>query len=141
MGSAWHGVTAGLRTCLGIAPVLFAGQGWIQHFGFLPRRRPLRVVVGAPVEVGSGEHHPPHLAPHPGGEGGEPLQGAGGAGAPAGGPPHPCSVTNTSTFASLNSLKLKKKLTNLSMLYTTLDTPKFGQMYHDAPDFSKCSDT
>jgi len=51
VGAAWRGVTAGLRTCLGIAPVLFAGQGWIQHFGFLPRRRPLRVVVGAPVEV------------------------------------------------------------------------------------------
>jgi len=51
VGDVWRKVTEGVRTCLGIAPVLFAGQGWLQDFGFLPRRRPLRVVVGAPLEV------------------------------------------------------------------------------------------
>ena len=30
VGAVWRKVTEGVRTCLGIAPVLFAGQGWLQ---------------------------------------------------------------------------------------------------------------
>jgi hypothetical protein len=49
---AWERATAGLRDSLGIAPVIFSGSGWLQEgFGLLPRRRALRVVVGAPLAV------------------------------------------------------------------------------------------
>ena len=50
------GVVAGLqdwvRNMIGIAPVIFYGQGFFQNsFGFLPRRSPMYVVVGEPIPV------------------------------------------------------------------------------------------
>jgi len=41
-----------LSSWLGICPVMFSGRGWTQSdFGILPIRRPLKVVVGAPLQV------------------------------------------------------------------------------------------
>ena len=50
LASKLRGVTDTMRTCLGIAPVVLTGQGWLQGtLGLLPARRPLKVVVGAPL--------------------------------------------------------------------------------------------
>lgn len=41
-----------LKKMTGIMPVLINGRGFLQHsFGIIPRRRPITMVVGAPIEV------------------------------------------------------------------------------------------
>ena len=42
----------GVRRLIGISPVIFYGRGFLQNsFGFLPYRKPMFVVVGAPIRV------------------------------------------------------------------------------------------
>ena len=41
-----------VRRLIGISPVIFYGRGFLQNsFGFLPYRKPMYVVVGAPIRV------------------------------------------------------------------------------------------
>ncbi|CAG7830576.1 unnamed protein product, partial [Allacma fusca] len=41
-----------LQTVMGMAPVILLGRGFFQYtFGILPRRKPITVVIGAPIQV------------------------------------------------------------------------------------------
>ena len=51
-GSMIRRVQDYLQNAVGFAPVLFTGRGIFQYnFGIVPRRKPLTVVVGAPINV------------------------------------------------------------------------------------------
>ncbi|XP_063909572.1 2-acylglycerol O-acyltransferase 1-like isoform X2 [Zophobas morio] len=46
-----------LRGILGIAPVIFSGRGFFQYsFGVVPRRKPIKTVVGTPIELSKVEN-------------------------------------------------------------------------------------
>ncbi|XP_018318568.1 2-acylglycerol O-acyltransferase 2-A [Agrilus planipennis] len=51
-GSFLRKVQEGLRRLIGIAPIIPIGRGFFQYnFGLVPKRKPVHVVVGRPVDV------------------------------------------------------------------------------------------
>jgi len=51
-GSRMYKIQESLRKVIGIAPVIPIGRGLFQYsFGLIPRRRPVTVVVGRPIDV------------------------------------------------------------------------------------------
>lgn len=51
-GTRWHRFRENFKRFTGILPCLINGRGLFQHsFGIIPRRRPITIVIGAPIEV------------------------------------------------------------------------------------------
>lgn len=51
-GTRWHRFRANFKRLTGILPCVINGRGLFQHsFGVIPRRRPITMVIGAPIEV------------------------------------------------------------------------------------------
>ncbi|XP_011878989.1 PREDICTED: 2-acylglycerol O-acyltransferase 1-like [Vollenhovia emeryi] len=51
-GSTFRRVQNYIRGLIGVAPVVFSGRGFFQYsFGLIPKRLPVTVVVGSPIEL------------------------------------------------------------------------------------------
>lgn len=51
-GSTFRRIQNYIRNLIGLAPVIFSGRGFFQYsFGLIPKRLPVTVVVGSPIEL------------------------------------------------------------------------------------------
>ncbi|KAL6268531.1 hypothetical protein P5V15_001664 [Pogonomyrmex californicus] len=51
-GSTFRRIQNYIRSFIGLAPVIFSGRGFFQYsFGLIPKRVPITVVVGSPIEL------------------------------------------------------------------------------------------
>ncbi|XP_018397748.1 PREDICTED: diacylglycerol O-acyltransferase 2-like [Cyphomyrmex costatus] len=51
-GSTFRRIQNYIRNLIGLAPVVFSGRGFFQYsFGLIPKRLPVTVVVGSPIEL------------------------------------------------------------------------------------------